>query len=424
MPLSLLEEERSYEGSYAASSDWVLVNSHHLLEENPTQSRAPTVTSHAPPFVLRSSIIICPEHAPTVRAREHTRTTDSDEERLRRSNKQGDNACRRIVVVARRAVPSHIPLWPNKLPLFLPLHATVCCTLLVALAVGLMAERDPTNRHGHARTPPPSSSSLLRVCGPDVTAALQSPTFHYQQPQGGLVNQQRQERKPRPQAEQALNCPRCASTNTKFCYYNNYSLSQPRYFCKGCRRYWTQGGSLRNVPVGGGCRKNKRSSSSFSSSSKIIKSSLSSSSDLNANKAANSFNAPLPLSIPPVCNNLAMAFADNVFLLGHATGNPATATNSSFLDILTSTAASSSTGQALSSGIVPDNGGLSNLYFGEEKEGPLMSFEGGVDERALEDRVREPNSSWQGLVMNGSSSMEGIRMDMPFSALGDAYSFF
>lgn len=59
-----------------------------------------------------------------------------------------------------------------------------------------------------------------------------------------------------------MNCPRCNSTNTKFCYYNNYSLSQPRYFCKTCRRYWTEGGSLRNVPVGGGSRKNKRSSSS------------------------------------------------------------------------------------------------------------------------------------------------------------------
>ncbi|XP_050208115.1 dof zinc finger protein DOF3.5 [Mercurialis annua] len=62
--------------------------------------------------------------------------------------------------------------------------------------------------------------------------------------------------------ELAPNCPRCASANTKFCYYNNYSLSQPRYFCKGCRRYWTKGGSLRNVPVGGGCRKSRRARSS------------------------------------------------------------------------------------------------------------------------------------------------------------------
>ena len=56
----------------------------------------------------------------------------------------------------------------------------------------------------------------------------------------------------------ALKCPRCDSANTKFCYYNNYSLSQPRHFCKACKRYWTRGGTLRNVPVGGGCRKNKR----------------------------------------------------------------------------------------------------------------------------------------------------------------------
>ena len=47
-------------------------------------------------------------------------------------------------------------------------------------------------------------------------------------------------------------CPRCESTNTKFCYYNNYSQSQPRHFCKACRRYWTEGGTLRNVPQGGG----------------------------------------------------------------------------------------------------------------------------------------------------------------------------
>ncbi|KAL2512702.1 Dof zinc finger protein DOF3.4 [Abeliophyllum distichum] len=59
---------------------------------------------------------------------------------------------------------------------------------------------------------------------------------------------------PAPEPE-LLPCPRCESTNTKFCYYNNYNLSQPRHFCKSCRRYWTRGGSLRNVPVGGGTRK-------------------------------------------------------------------------------------------------------------------------------------------------------------------------
>nr|ACG46838.1 dof zinc finger protein MNB1A [Zea mays] len=59
-------------------------------------------------------------------------------------------------------------------------------------------------------------------------------------------------------------CPRCGSRDTKFCYYNNYNTSQPRHLCKSCRRYWTKGGSLRNVPVGGGTRKSSSSSSSSS----------------------------------------------------------------------------------------------------------------------------------------------------------------
>ncbi|KAE8695923.1 Dof zinc finger protein DOF1.7 [Hibiscus syriacus] len=64
---------------------------------------------------------------------------------------------------------------------------------------------------------------------------------------------------PPPEQEQ-LPCPRCDSTNTKFCYYNNYNFSQPRHFCKSCRRYWTHGGTLRDIPVGGGTRKNAKRS--------------------------------------------------------------------------------------------------------------------------------------------------------------------
>lgn len=64
--------------------------------------------------------------------------------------------------------------------------------------------------------------------------------------------------------EETLKCPRCDSLNTKFCYFNNYSLTQPRHFCKTCRRYWTKGGALRSVPIGGGCRKNKKFKSSSS----------------------------------------------------------------------------------------------------------------------------------------------------------------
>ena len=57
--------------------------------------------------------------------------------------------------------------------------------------------------------------------------------------------------------DKVVACPRCDSLDTKFCYYNNYNVNQPRHFCKNCQRYWTAGGTLRNVPVGAGRRKNK-----------------------------------------------------------------------------------------------------------------------------------------------------------------------
>ncbi|KAH0448036.1 hypothetical protein IEQ34_021836 [Dendrobium chrysotoxum] len=75
-------------------------------------------------------------------------------------------------------------------------------------------------------------------------------------PQGGLGFPKPEGREEKRNAP-LLMCPRCESTNTKFCYYNNYSSSQPRHFCRACRRHWTEGGTLRNIPVGGG-RKNKR----------------------------------------------------------------------------------------------------------------------------------------------------------------------
>ncbi|KAK9788143.1 hypothetical protein WJX73_009828 [Symbiochloris irregularis] len=60
-----------------------------------------------------------------------------------------------------------------------------------------------------------------------------------------------------PRPTEPVPCPRCNSSDTKFCYYNNYKPEQPRYLCKACSRYWTAGGTLRNVPVGSGKRKRK-----------------------------------------------------------------------------------------------------------------------------------------------------------------------
>ncbi|PNT65624.1 hypothetical protein BRADI_4g45222v3, partial [Brachypodium distachyon] len=105
-------------------------------------------------------------------------------------------------------------------------------------------------------------------------------------------------------------CPRCHSGDTKFCYYNNYSITQPRYHCRGCRRYWTQGGALRNVPVGGGCRNRSSSTKQRSSGNKIARSTVplpdpaaaSSSSGPTAMAASSMVNlipTMLPAFVPP-----------------------------------------------------------------------------------------------------------------------------
>lgn len=66
-------------------------------------------------------------------------------------------------------------------------------------------------------------------------------------------------RKPKKKPDKPLPCPRCESFDTKFCYFNNYNVNQPRHFCRKCQRYWTAGGLLRNVPRGAGRRRSKYS---------------------------------------------------------------------------------------------------------------------------------------------------------------------
>ncbi|XP_015075179.1 dof zinc finger protein DOF3.6 [Solanum pennellii] len=94
------------------------------------------------------------------------------------------------------------------------------------------------------------------------------------------------------QPDVALKCPRCESTNTKFCYFNNYNLSQPRHFCKTCRRYWTIGGALRNVPVGGGCRRNNKRSSSKRSRKSQIRSERSRNVSISTSNSTNTITTP------------------------------------------------------------------------------------------------------------------------------------
>ncbi|KAM0877330.1 hypothetical protein ACQ4PT_035589 [Festuca glaucescens] len=101
----------------------------------------------------------------------------------------------------------------------------------------------------------PASASVLPAAGakrPAVAAADGSDAAELPLPQDGVAAGKNQSQG---QQQQQLECPRCKSRNTKFCYYNNYSTTQPRHFCRACRRYWTHGGTLRNVPVGGACRR-------------------------------------------------------------------------------------------------------------------------------------------------------------------------
>ncbi|KAL8166819.1 hypothetical protein V2J09_008318 [Rumex salicifolius] len=102
----------------------------------------------------------------------------------------------------------------------------------------------PPNDHQVLPSPPAQAGGS----GVNGTGSIRS---------GSMLDRARMARVPLP--EPGLKCPRCDSSNTKFCYFNNYNLTQPRHFCKACRRYWTRGGALRNVPVGGRLRKNKRS---------------------------------------------------------------------------------------------------------------------------------------------------------------------
>ncbi|KAL4587670.1 hypothetical protein LXL04_000542 [Taraxacum kok-saghyz] len=114
---------------------------------------------------------------------------------------------------------------------------------------------------------------------------------------GSMVDRARIARLPMP--EPGLNCPRCDSTNTKFCYFNNYSLTQPRHFCKTCRRYWTRGGALRNVPVGGGCRRNKRNNKNRSSKSPSQPGGLKSVGDQSPSRCSTETMASTQLPHPP-----------------------------------------------------------------------------------------------------------------------------
>eukprot|EP00892_Ulva_mutabilis_P007366 jgi/Ulvmu1/5000/UM021_0017.1 len=108
-----------------------------------------------------------------------------------------------------------------------------------------------------------SSAAKVDASGPSMTGSNPS-SETYQDGQGKLSkhsgsSKANRPKLPRPEGPPPQ-CPRCnADTiNTKFCYYNNYNINQPRYYCKACQRHWTDGGTLRKVETGAGKRNSRR----------------------------------------------------------------------------------------------------------------------------------------------------------------------
>jgi hypothetical protein len=118
-----------------------------------------------------------------------------------------------------------------------------------AAASDILVVVDKHRRSGSGGGPAP---------GPATAESEDSKGQHHPHPRPRQPQQQQDTAEARAAASAPpLPCPRCRSRNTKFCYFNNYNVNQPRHFCKDCHRYWTAGGALRNVPVGAGRRKNR-----------------------------------------------------------------------------------------------------------------------------------------------------------------------
>ncbi len=136
-----------------------------------------------------------------------------------------------------------------------------------------------------------------------------------------------------------------ARRDTKFCYFNNSNVNQPRYYCKvraclcsrpqggharqpqqqqelltcysrhnspcipflqTCQRYWTAGGTLRNVPPGSGRRKSKSAAAKEQDKQHQLAEQLAKQSVANAMLAA----TPASLAAVPFLNPSVLSAAD------------------------------------------------------------------------------------------------------------------
>ncbi|XP_076902525.1 cyclic dof factor 1-like [Bidens hawaiensis] len=109
--------------------------------------------------------------------------------------------------------------------------------------------------------------------------------------------------------DKILPCPRCTSMDTKFCYYNNYNVNQPRHFCKSCQRYWTAGGAMRTMAVGAGRRKSKNPAArpcfiNISPETVTTSNSINSNSNSNSSSRVHCIPGayiPIPIPVPAIC---------------------------------------------------------------------------------------------------------------------------
>ncbi|GER41379.1 Dof zinc finger protein [Striga asiatica] len=118
-------------------------------------------------------------------------------------------------------------------------------------------ERQPSSGHGNPNMENQGHPSTSNESN-DTNAPIHAANNSREEPSEPNSSNEKTLKKP----DKILPCPRCNSTDTKFCYFNNYNINQPRHFCKNCQRYWTAGGAMRNVRVGAGRRKNKNQTAS------------------------------------------------------------------------------------------------------------------------------------------------------------------
>ncbi|GAB4829148.1 hypothetical protein Ancab_018811 [Ancistrocladus abbreviatus] len=147
---------------------------------------------------------------------------------------------------------------------------TILCSSSSSQDKNRVDKNSSPKEHGDAKQEDRFSSLSLEEFKESITSSAISdtPTTPYADKEAKSSNSKKEDsgetstsqEKTLKKPDKILPCPRCNSMDTKFCYFNNYNVNQPRHFCKNCQRYWTAGGTMRNVPVGAGRRKNKSSS--------------------------------------------------------------------------------------------------------------------------------------------------------------------